>query len=51
MSLGESSCFITAIPGDGCVGISEYRFDCVNRMAYKNVKELDDAYEKLLTVS
>ncbi len=37
--------------GDGCVGIDEYRFDCVNRMAYKTLQELDDAYEKLLNVS
>ena len=39
------------ISGDGAVGIEEYRFDCVNRMAYKSIQELDDAYNKLITVS
>ena len=32
------------------MGIEEYRFDCVNRMAYKAINELDDAYSKLITV-
>ena len=36
--------------GDGTIGITEFRFDCVNRQAYKTVAELDDAYNKLLTV-
>jgi Ca2+-binding EF-hand superfamily protein len=36
------------VDGDGSVGLTEYRVDCVNRMAYKNIKELDDAYAKLL---
>jgi len=36
------------VNGDGNIGVDEYRFDCVNRMAYKTIKELDDAYEKLL---
>lgn len=34
--------------GDGSVGLTEFRVDCVNRMAYKNIKDLDDAYNKLL---
>merc|ERR1711883_10800 len=34
--------------GDGTVGLTEFRVDCVNRMAYKSIKELDDAYAKLL---
>ena len=37
--------------GDGAVGIEEFRFDCVNRNAYRTVDELNQAYEKLLTVS
>merc|ERR1712062_210793 len=37
------------VDGDGSVGIDEYRSDCVKRMAYKSIKELDDAFEKLLT--
>lgn len=37
--------------GDGSIGANEFRFDCVNRMAYKSVKDLDDAFDKLLNVS
>jgi len=36
------------IDGDGSVGLTEFRVDCVNRMAYKTIGELDAAYEKLL---
>jgi len=36
------------IDGDGTVGLTEFRVDCVNRMAYKTIGELDAAYEKLL---
>merc|ERR1719189_1313639 len=37
------------VDGDGSAGVDEYRCDCVKRMAYKSIKELDDAFEKLLT--
>lgn len=36
------------VDGDGSVGVDEYRSDCIKRMAYKSIKELDDAFEKLL---
>merc|ERR1719411_1050743 len=36
------------VDGDGTVGLTEFRVDCVNRMAYKTIGELDAAYEKLL---
>jgi len=36
------------VDGDGSVGLTEFRVDCVNRMAYKTIGELDAAYEKLL---
>jgi len=36
------------VDGDGTVGLTEFRVDCVNRMAYKSIAELDAAYEKLL---
>merc|ERR1712080_143262 len=36
------------VDGDGTVGLTEFRVDCVNRMAYKSIGELDAAYEKLL---
>jgi len=35
------------IDGDGSIGIEEYRQDCVKRMAYSNIKDLDDAFNKL----
>jgi len=35
------------VDGDGNIGIEEYRQDCVKRMAYSNIKDLDDAYNKL----
>lgn len=37
--------------GDGIVGVDEYRLDCVSRAAFSNIKEIDDAYNALLTVS
>jgi len=37
------------VDGDGTVGINEFRQDCVQRMAYKTIEELDAAYEKLVT--
>merc|ERR1739844_267263 len=36
------------VDGDGAVGLTEFRVDCVNRMAYKNIADLDAAYNKLL---
>jgi len=44
----DSSFRTIDVDGDGSIGPDEYRLDCVNRMAYLSVKELDDAYEKLL---
>ncbi|KAB7500274.1 Sarcoplasmic calcium-binding protein 1 [Armadillidium nasatum] len=35
--------------GDGLVGVDEYRLDCVQRAAFSNVQEIDDAYNNLLT--
>lgn len=37
------------VDGDGTIGKNEYRSDCVQRMAYKSIAELDDAYDKLTT--
>merc|ERR1711994_240124 len=45
----DSSFRTIDVDGDGSVGVDEYRSDCVKRMAYKSIKELDAAYEKLLT--
>lgn len=33
------------------VGLDEYRLDCITRSAFADVKEIDDAYNKLCTVS
>jgi hypothetical protein len=35
------------VDGDGNIGVEEYRQDCVKRMAYSNIKDLDDAFAKL----
>jgi hypothetical protein len=44
------SCFRTIdVDGDGSIGIGEYRSDCVQRMAYKTIEELDASYNKLVT--
>jgi Ca2+-binding EF-hand superfamily protein len=37
--------------GDGSVGLEEYRYDCVSRMAYSSVDDLDSAFNKMLTDS
>merc|ERR1712080_377892 len=43
------SCFRTLdADGDGSIGLDEFRYDCVSRMAYASVQDLDDAYERLL---
>ncbi|XP_043208671.1 sarcoplasmic calcium-binding protein-like, partial [Amphibalanus amphitrite] len=35
------------VNGDGLVGVEEYRVDCCSRQAYSDIKEIDDAYNKL----
>jgi len=37
------------VNGDGMVGVDEYRLDCITRSAFADVKEIDDAYNKLVT--
>ncbi|XP_071526115.1 sarcoplasmic calcium-binding protein 1 isoform X3 [Panulirus ornatus] len=37
------------INGDGLVGVDEFRLDCISRSAFSNIKEIDDAYNKLCT--
>merc|ERR1711970_1672349 len=38
-----------SVDGDGHVGLSEYRADCVTRSAFTDVKEIDDAYANLVS--
>merc|ERR1712111_337242 len=45
----DSSFRTIDVDGDGSVGLDEYRSDCVKRMAYKSIADLDAAYEKLLS--
>ena len=33
--------------GDGSIGLEEFRFDCVGRMAYSNVEVLDEAFKRV----
>merc|ERR1740131_888245 len=35
------------VDSDGSIGLEEYRYDCVSRMAYPNVKVLDEAFSKV----
>jgi len=37
------------VNGDGLVGVDEYRLDCITRSAFADIKEIDDAYDKLCT--
>jgi len=37
------------INGDGLIGVDEYRLDVITRMAFMDIKEIDDAYDKLVT--
>lgn len=35
------------VDGDGSIGIEEFRYDCVTRMAYPDIKGLDEAFNKI----
>jgi len=37
------------VNGDGIVGVDEYRLDCITRSAFADIKEIDDAFDKLCT--
>lgn len=47
----ESNFRILDINGDGIVGIEEFRYNCITRMAIDDVAPIDQAFEALLTVS
>merc|ERR1712133_340926 len=35
------------VDGDGSIGLEEFRYDCVSRMAYATVDVLDEAFQKV----
>jgi len=35
------------VDGDGSIGLEEFRYDCVSRMAYSTVDVLDEAFKKV----
>merc|ERR1712154_352679 len=35
------------VDGDGSIGLEEFRYDCVSRMAYSTVDGLDEAFKKV----
>merc|ERR1712128_231314 len=35
------------VDSDGSIGLEEFRFDCVSRMAYSNVEVLDEAFKRV----
>ena len=40
--------YISSSPsGDGSIGLEEFRYDCVSRMAYATVDVLDEAFKKV----
>lgn len=47
----ESNFKILDINSDGIVGIEEYRYNCITRMAIDEVAPIDKAFETLLNVS
>lgn len=47
----ESNFKILDINSDGIVGIEEYRYNCITRMAIEDVAPIDKAFESLLNVS
>lgn len=38
------------INSDGIIGIEEYRYNCINRIAIDEVSPIDKAFETLLNV-
>ena len=38
---------IQFFPGDGFVGLEEYRYDCVNRQAVASIDDIDKAFDRI----
>lgn len=39
------------INADGLVSIEEYRYNCITRIALDDIKQVDDSYNQLVSVS
>lgn len=39
------------IDGDGVVGVNEFRYNCIQRLATDDIKVVDEAYNQLVNVS
>jgi hypothetical protein len=39
------------LDGDGCIGLAEFRYNCIQRIATDDIKIVDDAFNQLLNVS
>lgn len=37
--------------GDGVIGVEEFRYNCIQRLATDDIKVVDDAFNQLLNVS
>lgn len=47
----ESNFKLLDIDNDGIVGIKEYRYNCITRVAIDDIAPVDKAFESLLNVS
>lgn len=43
----DTNMVLGSYSGDGFIGLEEYRYDCVNRQAVTNIKDLDKAFKKI----
>lgn len=46
----ESNFKLLDIDNDGIVGIKEYRYNCITRVAIDDISPVDKAFESLLNV-
>lgn len=42
---------IIDINGDGVIGIEEFRYNCITRLAVEDITVVDEAFQQLLNVS
>lgn len=47
----EANFKIMDINSDGVIGLEEFRYNCIQRLATDNIKIVDDAFNALLNVS